>query len=421
MRILLVHNFYGSLSPSGENRVVLEERDLLRAAGHEIIEHFTYSDTIRDRGLFPMVSAGVFVPWNPFARKRLRVLVRELEPHIMHVHNVFPLLSPAILDTASRVRTAVVNTLHNYRTVCPASVPLRNGVACTRCVDTRSVGPALWHGCYRNSRLATIPLAASTAVHRRLDTYARHVDAFIALTAFQKSVLVHGGLPEERIYVKPNCLPSVPRLVPWCEREDKAVFLGRISTEKGLDILIEAWVRWGCNAPKLEIIGDGPEFERVRGLVPAASADRIVFVGRKPAGEAQALLSTAKLLIVPSTWFEGFPLSLCEAFAFGVPVAASRFGTFEELVGSPGVGRLFTPGDAESLRETTSALWADEVALQRMSNAARHEFETRYTAQKSVAALQNIYKCAIDTKRARLHNVGKAIVAVTPYGGAAAD
>src|SRR6266576_3971226 len=108
MRILLVHNFYGSLSPSGENRVVLEERDLLRAAGHDIIEHFTYSDTIRHRGLFPMVSAGVFVPWNPFARKRLLVLLRELEPHIMHVHTVFPLRSPAILDTVSRVRTAVV-------------------------------------------------------------------------------------------------------------------------------------------------------------------------------------------------------------------------------------------------------------------------------------------------------------------------
>jgi len=190
MRILLLHNFYGSSAPSGENRVVMDERQLLRSAGHEVAEHFAYSDTIRDRGLLPVIGAGLFVPWNPWTRKEVRALIRRLDPDVMHVHNVFPLLSPSIFGAASGTRTAVVNTLHNYRTVCPAAVPLRNGLACTECIETGSVKPALRYGCYRNSRAATIPLAAGVALHRGLGTYVRDVDAFIALTRFQKSVLV---------------------------------------------------------------------------------------------------------------------------------------------------------------------------------------------------------------------------------------
>jgi glycosyltransferase involved in cell wall biosynthesis len=402
MRILLVHNFYGSSAPSGENSVVLNERDLLRTAGHEVAEYFTYSDAVRDRGLLPIVGAALFVPWNSAERTKIRRLVLKLEPDVMHVHNVFPLLSPAVFNAASHTRTAVVNTLHNYRTLCSAGSPARNGITCTLCLESRSVWPALWHGCYRNSRLATIPVAASVALHRRLRTYVRHVDAFITLTQFQKSLLAHSGLPERHMYVKPNCYPSVPDLVPWHERAHKAVFIGRMSAEKGVDTLVEAWLRWGAAAPKLEIIGTGPELERVRRAVAASSAGRIVFMGQKSPEETRASLSRARLLILPSEWFEGFPLVLTEAFAFGVPVAASRLGTFEELVESRGVGRLFSPRNPENLQATVAALWRDDAALAQMSRLAHQEFETRYSAEKSVEALEAIYKCGIETKRTRL-------------------
>jgi len=405
MRILLVHNFYGSSAPSGENRVVLEERDLLRSAGCEVLEHFTHSDTVRDRGLFPMLGAALLTPWNSAARNRLRRRILEVAPDVMHVHNVFPLLSPSIFGAARGTRTAVVNTLHNYRTVCPAAVPLRDGAVCTTCIDNQSVAPALRYGCYRNSRLATVPLAASVALHRRINTYARHVDAFIALTEFQKSVLARGGLPARRIHVKPNCYPKAAQQVPWAEREDKAVFLGRISAEKGLDTLVRAWTQWGSGAPRLEIIGDGPDLDRLRGSV--RSSGRIAFLGGRPIEEAHRLLSTARLLVVPSTWFEGFPLVLCEAFAFGVPVLASRLGTFEELVEAAGAGRLFAPGDSEDLRQVASDLWQKPSALERMSQAAAQEFENRYSAAKSVDLLKSIYQRAIRTRSATL---GMAVV-----------
>ena len=402
MRILLVHNFYGSSAPSGENRAVLEERDLLRAAGHEVVEYFTYSDAIRDRGVLPVLGAAMFVPWNSAQRKALRRLVLEIRPDVMHVHNVFPLLSPAIFGAASGVPTAVVNTLHNYRTVCPASLPLRNGRACTDCIEARSVRPALRHGCYRNSRLATLPLAASVAIHRRAQTYVRYVDAFIALTNFQKSVLAQGGLPKQHIYVKPNCYPETPQPVPWDERDDKAVFIGRISAEKGVDTLVEAWRRLGAAAPKLEIIGDGPEADRLQRSTANGCRERVIFVGRKAVDETRAHLSRAKLLIVPSTWFEAFPLVVCEAFAFGVPVAASQFGTFEEIVESPGAGRLFTAGDPANLFQTIAALWRDQAGLKQMGRLAYDEFVRKYSAQKNVETLQAIYESALETKRIRL-------------------
>ena len=321
----------------------------------------------------------------------------------MHVHNVFPLLSPAIFDAAAGTRTGVVNTLHNYRTVCAAPALLRNGLTCTACIEKSSVWPALRHGCYRKSRLATIPVAASVALHRGLGTYARHVDAFIALTQFQKSLLVDGGLPEQNMYVKPNCYSGVPNRAPWREREDKAVFIGRLSAEKGADSLVKAWLQWGESAPKLEIIGEGPESEGLRRAVQVSKSSRVVFTGQKKPEEARALLSKAKLLILPSEWFEGFPLVLCEALAFGVPVAASHLGPFEELVQSPGIGRLFTPRDPVNLQATVAALWQDQAALAQMSRSATQEFETKYSAQKSIEALEAIYKLAISTKARRAH------------------
>lgn len=401
MRILLVHSFYGSSSASGENRVVLEEWDLLRSAGHDVVEYFSYSDTVRDRGPLPVICTALLVPWNSSALEKVRTLIRSLDPDVMHVHNVFPLLSPSVFRAASGTRTAVVNTLHNYRTVCPAAIPLRGGVSCTRCIETRSVKPALRYGCYRNSHIATVPLAAGVALHRSIGTYTQHVDAFIALTQFQKTVLVQGGIPESRISIKPNCYSGTPRRIPWHEREDKAVFIGRISPEKGVDTLLAAWRKWGVDAPRLDIIGGGPDLQRLR---PSERNDagRVAFLGPKPVEEARALLASAKLLIVPSTWFEGFPMVLCEAFALGVPVAASRFPTFEELVEARGLGRLFDPGNAEDLCSTVSALWGQQTGLKRMSCLAEEESDARYSPRQNLAQLQAIYEGAMENRRARM-------------------
>ena len=294
-----------------------------------------------------------------------------------------------------------MNTLHNYRTLCSAATLLRAGKTCTECIDRRSVLPALQHGCYRDSHISTVPMAATVAIHRLLKTYSRHIDALVALTEFQKRLLVKGGLPAERIHVRPNVFPSDVHCVQWEDREEKAVYLGRISHEKGIETLIRAWTEWGSAAPLLEVIGDGPDLESMRVLASNSAGSRIRLLGRLATSEAYDRFRFAKLLIVPSICFEGFPLVLREAFAFGVPVAASRLGAFEELVSERKVGRTFEPGDVQDLLRTVVGLWADQAVLKGFAGASREEFEIRYTASTGMKLLLRIYERAIEHKARR--------------------
>ncbi len=401
MRILLVHNFYGSSAPSGENRVVEEERDLLRQAGHEVIEHFAYSDTVRNGGSKVLVQTALRVPWNGQARRVLRRRITDVNPDIVHVHNVFPLLSPAVFRAARGKKAAMVATMHNYRTVCPAAVPLRRGRTCTACIDSRSIWPSLRYGCYRRSRVATAPLAVSVALHRLLNTYARDIDGIIALSRFQKDLLQEGGLPVERIRVKPNCYPGTPHVVPWPQRADKIVFIGRLSVEKGPLILIESWNQWGAEAPRLEVIGDGPDRAFLESRLTPMAARRVIFLGCRPAQETQELLSSARMIVIPSICFEAFPLVLREALAFGVPVAASRIGVFPEVVRGGGVGRLLEPGDAVSLRRTVEGMWSDSAGLEATSRKCLTLFHHRYDHRANLAGLESIYRQAIEHKARR--------------------
>jgi len=401
VKILLVHNFYGSTSPSGENAVVREECDLLRAGGHEVVEHFVSSDWIREGGWMRLLRTGLLAPWNPRARAEVRKKILSSAPEIVHVHNVFPLLSPSIFSAAEGTASAVVTTLHNYRTVCASAMLLRAGERCDLCVRKRSVMPALRNGCYKDSRAMTAPVAAGVALHRWLKTYDRHVDAHIALTEFQKQQLVRGGLPESKVHVRPSSCNFGRRPLPWRERESKVVFVGRISAEKGLDSLLEAWRRWGNRAPALEIVGGGPDFERLQAAVGAGLSRKVSLTGRKPQAEAHALMARAKLLVLPSIWFEGFPLVVREAFAFGVPVAASRIGPFEELIGKPGAGRCFDAGNPDSIHKTIAEMWSKQSDLERMGSIAFREYQARYNPEEGLAGLERIYQWAMEMRRSR--------------------
>ena len=239
MKILLVHNYYGSAAPSGENQVFEAERALLRQRGHRVREFVRHSDEIRGQGVWGAVKGACAVPWNPCSVVAIRRAVDAFQPDIVHVHNTFPLISPGIFPAIGH-RAARVLTLHNYRLFCPAAIPLRDGRVCTDCLAARSSWPALRHGCYRHSRLATLPLAFSVALHRTLNTWTQQVDAFIALSDFQRQLMTQSGLPAARVYVKPNFYPGHPQPVPWPDRQDYAVFAGRLTAEKGVETLIRA-------------------------------------------------------------------------------------------------------------------------------------------------------------------------------------
>jgi exopolysaccharide biosynthesis WecB/TagA/CpsF family protein len=390
VRILLVHNYYGAAAPSGENVAFELERDLLRRGGHEVRTFCRSSDELRSRGAAGLLRGAAATPWNPWMAAAVRREVEAFRPDVVHAHNTFPLLSPAIFPAVGS-RAARVLTLHNYRLFCPAAIPQRGGLPCTECLDRRSVLPALRHGCYRGSRAATAPLALNVALARAAALWRRHVEAFIALTPFQRDLVVAAGLPADRVHVKPNFYPGRPTPVPWPERREVAVFVGRLSEEKGLGHLLEAWGAWGDAAPTLRVVGDGPLRGALEARARALGLRRVEFLGRRSQPEAEAEIGRARLLVLPSTCFEGFPMVLREALALGTPAAVSALGPLPGLVEEGGAGVTFGPGDPASLLAVVRRAWDAPGALEAMGAAARRSFEARYAEEPNLDALLEVY------------------------------
>lgn len=400
MKILLTHNYYGSAAPSGENVVFEAERTLLRNKGHDVVDFVRRSDEIRGNGIYGKLKGGVSTPWNVFAARALRARVAQDRPDVVHAHNTFPLISPSIFHAVGH-RAARVLTLHNYRIFCAAGIPMRDGNICTDCIQKRSVMPALMHACYRDSRVATVPLAVSIALHRALNTWMEHVDAFITLTEFQKNTMIDAGIPADLVHVKPNFFPGDPEPVAWHDRKDYVVFAGRLTAEKGVETLLNAWLKWGSAAPELRIAGDGELRQQMEAIAASAPNARVSFLGSLSLQDAQSLIAAARLLVLPSTCLEGFPMVLREAFAFGTPAAVSNIGALPSIVQHGRNGLVFEPGDEESLLDTVRSAWTQAQRLQSLGDGARKSFETLYTEDANYSMLMKIYDEAIAVSRRR--------------------
>ena len=396
MRILFIHNHYRSGQPSGENQVYALERALLESRGHRVAEFERHSDDLTNQGMLGVMRGAVATPWNPFSARRLRALLADFQPDIVHAHNTFPLISPAIFATAKGFPR--VFTLHNYRLFCAAGVVSRNGTVCTLCLDRQSAYPALRYGCYRNSRVATLPLFGNITLHHWLGTWRNQVESFIVLSEFQKRVMTAAGLPAERLHVKPNFFPGSPIVVPWEDRRQRVVFVGRLSEEKGVADLIDAWQRWGMDAPELLVVGDGPLRGRLEYLARSTRVSSIRFIGQISFEATLRLIGESRLMVLPSRWFEVFGMVLIEAFAHGTPAVVSNLGSLPDLV-SEGNGAVFQPGDSLDLLRCVQDLWQDEDRLERMGVAARRMFEKRFTEEANYSRLMEIYTLAITLAR----------------------
>lgn len=400
MNVLLVHNYYGSSAPSGENQVFEAEGNLLRQRNHEVHEFLRHSDAIRAKGIRGAVQGALSTPWNPFAAKKIGQAVETIHPEVVHVHNTFPLLSPSIFHSIGH-RAARVLTLHNYRLFCPAAIPMRAGRACTDCLDSHSVWPSLQHGCYRNSRLATLPLAANVALHRNLGTWTKQVDAFIALTEFQRDRMIEAGLPENVVHVKPNFYPGNPLVLPWAERRNNVVFAGRLTAEKGVLALVKAWLLWGSSAPELRIVGDGDLRAQLEQLAATVPEVPIRFLGQMSATATQEEIARARLLVLPSECFEGFPMVVREAFAFGTPTAASNIGPLPSIVQQGKNGVVFEPANPQSLLNVVHSVWGGGDELEQLAKGARHSYEALYNEDANYNMLMTIYERAMEVSRRR--------------------
>jgi glycosyltransferase involved in cell wall biosynthesis len=364
------------------------EAELLTAAGHEVLRFTVHNDAINSMS---KLAAARRTIWNEETYRKLRAIVRRERPAIVHFTNTFPLISPSAYQAAKREGAAVVQSLRNYRLLCPNAQFLRNGAVCENCLERRIPWPGVWHGCYRGSRAGSAVVAAMLAWHRFCGTYAETVDVYYALTEFARRKFVEGGLPAQKIVVKPNFVYPDPE--PGDGAGGYAVFVGRLSPEKGITTLLSAWRQLSGDL-SLKILGDGP----LAGLVEQAARNdsRIRWLGHRPTTEVQRIVGNAACTIVPSLWYEGQPRTIIEAFARGTPVIASRLGSMQELVEEGLNGFLFEPGNADDLAVVIRR-WLNEPSHRTLRSAARREFERRYTAKANYAMLMTVYKRAIDS------------------------
>ncbi|GAA3135814.1 glycosyltransferase [Streptomyces echinatus] len=392
MHVLVVHNRYASAQPSGENKVVDQEVALLRGAGHRVEVFERRSDDIAARSLPGKVAVPLLVPWNPAVRAELAARLRAERPDVVHVHNVFPLLSPAVLAACADAGVPAVATLHNYTQVCPPGTLQRDGRPCTECVGSAAALPAVRHGCYRNSRLATVPLAVSLSVNRR--RWWSGVERFLCISAAQREVLVRAGMPAERLAVKHNFVPE-----PGVRRAaggEHLLYLGRLAEAKGVRLLMTAWdevaAGGGVGVP-LVIAGTGPLEREVTAW--AAGRDDVRYVGLYDQAECRQAIARSVAVVAPSTWLEAFGLVVVEAMAAGVPTVAAGHGAFVELVEDGVTGLLHRPGESASLASRIRRIAAEPDRNREMGQAARRRYEQGFSPAVGLERLLEEYRTAI--------------------------
>jgi glycosyltransferase involved in cell wall biosynthesis len=380
MKVLQVHNCYQHAG--GEDQVYEAECSLLRSRGHEVLRYTAKNDAVSDMS---RIGAGIRTIWNRETYTLVSNLLRKEKPDVVHAHNTFPLISPALHYAVAAQRIPLVQTLHNYRLVCASALLYRDGHVCHDCLASPTFWPAVKHACYRNSRRATAAAGSMILIHRMARTWSNKVHTYIALTDFSKEKFIKGGLPADRIAIKPNFLSSDPG--PGNGNGGYALFAGRLSEEKGVRTLLRAWA--GLTGMPLKIAGHGP----LRPFVEeqARALPHVEYLGTCDHAAVMRLLKQARFLVFPSEWYEGLPMIIIEALACGTPVIGSALGSMNEIIQDGANGRLFTPGDADGLARCAEAMTQTSAE---MRSKARACYERTYTAERNYELLISIYRNA---------------------------
>ncbi|OWW18833.1 transferase [Noviherbaspirillum denitrificans] len=381
MKILVAHNAYQHRG--GEDAVVEDEVDLLRRYGHEVKVYRQHNDALNRMS---PAKAAVSAIWSQDAASEVEALCERFHPDVIHVHNTFPLISPSLYWMADSLQIPVVQTLHNFRLLCPQAIFLRDGKICEDCV-----GKLPWRSvtrkCYRASAMQSAVITTMLATHRAIGTFRDRVTRYIALNRFARAKYIEGGLPADRFRIKPNFVES-PGIPEWTGRQG-GMYVGRLSSEKGLEVLAATARLDG--AAQVDVIGGGP----LEALARETFGER--FLGYRPLPDIMARMGRASYLVLPSICYENSPRAIVEAFACGLPVIASRLGALADLVRDGVTGLLFNPGDPVDLAAQIRWAEAHPDQMIRMGQAARAEYEAEYTPERNYEMLMDIYDDAIAT------------------------
>jgi len=374
MRILIAHNAYQQTG--GEDMVAASEVALLQGHGHTVEIYNRNNDEIEGMSRLTLAHDTL---WSGRTIADLGRLIHDFRPDVVHVHNTFPLISPSLYWAAERAGVPVVQTLHNFRLMCLNALFLREGKVCEDCM-----GHLPWRGvvqaCYRGSRAASATMAGMLTLHRGLGTFRNKVTRYIALNEFCRGKFIEGGLPAERVVVKPNFVDfDAPQPAPRVG----LLFVGRLSVEKGVATLAQAMaLSLGAH---LRVAGDGPEAGLLEGAVG------VTLLGSLSGEAVRQEMSRATALVVPSIWYENFPRTIAEAFACGLPVIASRIGALADIVKDSETGLLFEPGNPRDLAEKMAWALAHPERMAEMGRNARAQYETEFSAEVNYRRLMEIY------------------------------
>ncbi|WP_342745952.1 glycosyltransferase family 4 protein [Brunnivagina elsteri] len=381
----MAHNYYQQTG--GEEQVFLAECNLLENYGHQVYRYILNNDQIETTPPLELLGKTI---WNRDVYREMRSLIQQHHIQIVHFHNTFPLISPAAYYAAKAEGAGVVQTFHNYRLLCPNALFLRDGKICEDCLGKAIPWQGIEHNCYRGSKSASAAVVTMLTTHRLLQTWNRQVDAYIALTDFARDKFIQGGLSPEKVFVKPNFVDLDPGVGEG--KGGYALFVGRLSVEKGIDVLLDAWAQIGTKIP-LKILGDGllaSEVSKATKNLPG-----IEWLGRRPMDDVYALMQNAQFLIFPSKWYEGLPRTLIESFACGTPVIAANLGAMSSFVTPYETGLHFQPGNSDDLVTQVEWAIAHPELLSNMRHKARTDFEVKYTPENNYWQMLDIYRLAI--------------------------
>jgi glycosyltransferase involved in cell wall biosynthesis len=388
LRVLVVHNRYRQRG--GEDVVFERETQLLRDAGHEVATYERHNDEIDEIGAASLAAQTI---WSRRTVDEVQALVRRFEPDVAHVHNTFPLISPSVYPTLKQAGVPIVQTLHNYRMTCLNAMLLREGKPCEDCVG-RLPWRGVVHKCYRGSAAQSAVLGAALSLHRSR-SISENVDKFIALTQFARALFIRAGVPAHKLVVKPNFVADGGH-PPFDARAD-LLYVGRLSEEKGISILAAAMRL--TPQTRLDVIGDGPCAHLLAGMA------NVRLLGRQESAEVRRAMTASSFLILPSVCYEGFPMTIVEAYEAGLPVIASDIGALREIVNDGVTGYRARAGDANDLAKciaSATRLSASETLLLR--EGARQCYELLYSPSANASSLKAVYQAILHNSREAEHS-----------------
>lgn len=384
--ILIVHNYYQI--PGGEDTVVANEKKLLEDHGHKVVLYSRNNSELKKMSGLKKLMLPLTTVFNPRTYRDIKLLIKAEQIDIVHVHNTLNLISPSVYYAARAMKVPVVQTVHNFRLLCPGATFYRDGHICEDCVEN-GLWCAVKHKCYRGSRTQTLACVLSTWFHRMTGIYGKI--NYICLTEFNKEKLLQlKQIKPDRVFVKPNFVETpAGEINPYDKRKEQFIFAGRLDKLKGIDILFEAWKQMGASAPKLVVCGTGPMEEWCRKFLvdnPKCNIEMRGFVSNQ---EVKKLIANSKALILPTQWYEGFPMTIVEAFSVGTPVIGSNLGNVGDLIEDGVSGMKFRHSSPEAFKQTVISF--REKAIQIPEQVMR-----QYCTEENYSRLNHIYEAVVD-------------------------